>query len=219
MAVSELISLMIKGVGETIYMTFLSSLLAYIIGLPVGVILVITDVNSIKPMVGFNKVLGFIVNVLRSIPFIILLMLMIPFTRFVLGTTLGSTAVVIPLTASAAPYVARMVESSLKEVDVGVIEAAKSMGASAFQIVTKVMLPEAKPSLLMGTAITVTTILGYSTMAGFTGGGGLGDIAVRYGVHRYNLQIMTVAVILIVIIVQGVQNLGAGISKKTDKRI
>lgn len=219
MTTSELFSLMLQGTGETLYMTVLSSILAYIIGLPLGVILVVTDINGIKPLPVFNRVLGFVVNVLRSIPFIILLMLMIPVTRFILGTTLGSTAVVIPLTASAAPYVARMVESSLKEIDYGVIEAAKSMGASTLQIIVKVMIPEARPSLLIGSAIAITTILGYSTMSGFVGGGGLGDIAVRYGVHRYNLEVMIVAVVLIVLVVQAIQSIGTGLSNKTDKRL
>lgn len=208
-----------RGILETLYMTFLSSLLAYVFGLPLGVILVITDRNGIKPKPVVNGVLGFVVNILRSVPFIILLIAVIPFTRFVAGTIIGPTATVVPLVIAAAPYVARLVESSIKEVDLGVIEAAQSMGATTFQIVYKVLLPEAKPSLLVGSAIAVTTILSYSAMAGFTGGGGLGDIAIRFGYNRYQTDIMFVTIVLLVIIVQIIQEAGIRVSKKTDKRL
>ena len=166
-----------------------------------------------------NKILGFIVNFLRSVPFLILLVFLIPFTRMIVGTTIGSTATIVPLIVAAAPFVARMVESSLKEVDPGVIEAAQSMGAKPIQIITKVLLPEAKPSLLVGAAIAVTTILGYSAMAGFVGGGGLGTIAINYGYYRYQNNMMIVTVLLLVIIVQVFQEIGMLISKKSDKRI
>ena len=166
--------------STTIYMVFLSSALSYVIGIPLGIALVVTDKEGISPVPLFNKALGLIINLLRSVPFIILLIMVLPVTKFIVGKTIGSNATVVPLIIAAAPYIGRMVESSLKEVDAGVIEAAKSMGASTWQIIVKVLLPEAKPSLLVGAAISVTTILGYSAMAGFTGGGGLGDIPDRY---------------------------------------
>ena len=196
------INMLVKGIWETIYMVFLSSALSYVIGIPLGIALVVTDREGISPVPLFNKVLGLIINLLRSVPFIILLIMVLPITKFIVGKTIGSNATVVPLIIAAAPYIGRMVESSLKEVDAGVIEAAKSMGASTWQIIVKVLLPEAKPSLLVGAAISVTTILGYSAMAGFTGGGGLGDIAIRYGYHRYQTDMMMVTVVLLVIIVQ-----------------
>ena len=207
------------GIVETLYMTLFSSLLAYIIGLPLGLILVVTDKGGIKPKPVVNSVLGVVVNLLRSVPFIILLIAVMPVTRFILGTTLGPTATVVPLVIASAPYIARLVESSIKEVDAGVIEAAQSMGASPLQIVWKVMLPEAKPSLLVGSAIAVTTILGYTAMSGFVGGGGLGDIAIRYGYHRYEVDIMLVTVAIMVIIVQIFQEVGTRLSRRHDKRL
>ena len=200
-------------------MTLVSTAAAYLIGLPLGVLLNISDKDGIRPMPVLNKILGFIVNFLRSVPFLILLVFLIPFTRMIVGTTIGSTATIVPLIVAAAPFVARMVESSLKEVDPGVIEAAQSMGAKPIQIITKVLLPEAKPSLLVGAAIAVTTILGYSAMAGFVGGGGLGTIAINYGYYRYQNNMMIVTVLLLVIIVQVFQEIGMLISKKSDKRI
>ena len=167
----------------------------------------------------FNKVLGVVINLLRSIPFIILLVMVIPFTRMIVGKIIGPNAAVVPLVISAFPYISRMVESSLKEVDAGVIEAAKSMGASAGQIIWKVLLPEAKPSLLVGAAISITTIIGYSAMAGTVGAGGLGDIAIRYGYHRYETEMMLITVALLVVIVQIVQEVFMRISRKSDKRI
>ena len=207
------------GIVETLYMTLFSSLLAYIIGLPLGLILVVTDKGGIKPKPVVNSALGVVVNLLRSVPFIILLIAVMPVTRFILGTTLGPTATVVPLVIASAPYIARLVESSIKEVDAGVIEAAQSMGASPFQIVWKVMLPEANPSLLVGSAIAVTTILGYTAMSGFVGGGGLGDIAIRYGYHRYEVDIMLVTVAIMVIIVQIFQEVGTRLSRRHDKRL
>ena len=189
---STTINMLVKGIWETIYMVFLSSALSYVIGIPLGIALVVTDKEGISPVPLFNKVLGLIINLLRSVPFIILLIMVLPITKFIVGKTIGSNATVVPLIIAASPYIGRMVESSLKEVDAGVIEAAKSMGASTWQIIVKVLLPEAKPSLLVGAAISVTTILGYSAMAGFTGGGGLGDIAIRYGYHRYQTDMMMV---------------------------
>lgn len=207
------------GILETLYMTFFSSLIAYLFGLPMGVLLVVTDKEGIAPYVPLNKVLGIIVNLVRSIPFIILLITVMPFTRLIVGTTLGSTAVIVPLIIASAPYIARIVESSLKEVDKGVIEAAQSMGATPLQIIYKVLIPEAKPSLIVGGAIAVTTILSYSAMAGIVGGGGLGDIAIRYGYYRYETEIMLITVVILVLIVQVIQEAGFRWMNRADKRI
>ena len=219
--------LQVLGVGiyETLYMTLISTLMSYVIGLPIGLALVSTD-NFIIPFLGIkipiiwlNKLLGFVVNILRSVPFLILLIAVMPVTRAIVGTTIGSKATIVPLVIAAAPFIARMVESSLKEVDRGVIEAAESMGASPFQIMFKVLLPEAKPSLLVGAAISVTTILGYSAMAGIVGGGGLGAIAMNYGYYRYQQDIMFITVILLVVIVQIMQEVGMKIATISDKRL
>ncbi|HWT75076.1 MAG TPA: methionine ABC transporter permease, partial [Mobilitalea sp.] len=204
------------GILESLYMTLFSSLIAYVIGLPLGVLLVVTDKDGIAPLVWFNKVIGVIVNLIRSVPFVILLISVMPLTRAIIGTTLGSTAVVIPLIIASAPYIARLVESSLKEVDKGVIEAAQSMGATPFQIIFKVLIPEAMPSLIIGSAIAVTTILSYSAMSGFVGGGGLGDIAIRYGYYRYETGTMLVTVAILVLIVQVFQELGTMWMKRSD---
>jgi len=206
------------GIFETLYMTLGSTLLAYVIGLPLGVILNATDRGGVWEKKWLNSILGFVVNFLRSVPFIILLIWVLPVTRAIVGTTIGSNATVVPLVIAAAPFVARMVESSLKEVDAGVIEAAHAMGASPLQIITKVLLPEALPSLVVGSSIAVTTILGYSAMAGFTGGGGLGAIAINYGYYRYQDDVMLITVILLVIIVQILQELGMRCAKASDKR-
>ncbi|HEX2927091.1 MAG TPA: methionine ABC transporter permease [Ruminiclostridium sp.] len=207
-----------KGLLETVYMTLLSTFAAYVLGLPLGVLLVIGESSGILPMPRLNKVLNVIVNLLRSIPFLILLIAVIPFTRLLIGTTIGSTATVVPLVIAAAPFIARLVESSLQEVDKGVVEAAVSMGCSPFQIIRKVMLPESVPSLITGAAIATTTILGYSAMAGIVGGGGLGDIAIRYGYYRYQNDIMFATVALLVIVVQVAQEAGTRIARKRDKR-
>ena len=213
------INMLVKGIWETIYMVFLSSALSYVIGIPLGIALVVTDREGISPVPLFNKVLGLIINLLRSVPFIILLIMVLPITKFIVGKTIGSNATVVPLIIAAAPYIGRMVESSLKEVDAGVVEAAQSMGASTWQIIWKVLLPEAKPSLLVGAAISITTILGYSAMAGAVGAGGLGDIAIRYGYHRYQTDMMFVTVVLLVIIVQLIQEVFMRMSRKSDKRV
>ncbi len=210
--------LIFKGALDTLYMTFLSTALAYLFGLPIGIALVVTDKDGITPVYVLNKTLGVIINLTRSVPFLILLIAVIPFTRFVVGKAIGTNATVVPLVIAAAPFIARLVESSLKEVDRGVIEAAQSIGASPMQIIYKVMLPEAKPSLIVGGAIAITTILSYSAMAGIVGGGGLGDIAIRYGYYRYQKGIMFVTVALLVIIVQVFQEVGMKIAKISDKR-
>jgi D-methionine transport system permease protein len=199
-------------------MTVLSTTAAYVIGLPVGVILVVTEKGGLLACAPVNKILGFIVNILRSVPFLILLIAVIPFTRFVVGTSIGASATVVPLVIAAAPFIARMVESSLKEVDKGSVDAAIAMGASPFQIIVKVLLPEARPSLLLGAAISATTILSYSAMAGIVGGGGLGDIAIRYGYYRYRTNIMLITVAVLVVLVQIIQEFGTKLSKWSDKR-
>ena len=211
--------LMWKGVWETVYMTLLSSLLAYVIGLPLGIILGITDENGVKPNKWINSILGFIVNVFRSIPFLILMVAFLPVAKFVVGTSLGNKAMIVMLVIAAAPYIARMVESSIKEIGGGVVEAAKSMGSNTFQIIFKVLIPEAKPSLIIGAVISTVTILGYSAMAGTIGAGGLGKLAISYGHQRYKDDVIWVCVIFTVIIVQIIQFVGMLIAKKTDRRI
>ena len=214
-----MLALVGQGFLETLYMTVISTAFAYVIGLPLGLLLVVTDKDGIRPIPWLNGILGGIINVVRSIPFLILFVTIMPFTKLVAGTTIGPKAAIVGLLVAAAPFVARMVESSLKEVEKGVIEAAQSMGASPFQIMTRVLLPEAKPALLVGSAISITTILGYSAMAGFVGAGGLGAIATNYGYYRGQTDVMYIMVILMVIIVWVFQELGMRISKKTDRRL
>ncbi|MBR2974312.1 MAG: ABC transporter permease [Clostridia bacterium] len=212
-------NILVKGIWETTYMTLLSSLFAYVIGLPLGVILVVTDENGVKPNKAINTILGIVVNVFRSIPFLILMVAMLPVAKLVVGTSLGNKAMIVMLVIAAAPYVARMVESSLKEVDSGVIEASKSMGSSTMQIILKVLLPEAKPALIVGAVISTVTVLGYSAMAGTIGAGGLGKIAISFGHQKYKDDVIWVCVILMVLIVQAVQIVGMTIAKKTDRRL
>jgi len=219
MFTARLINELLKGIGETLYMTLFSTFLAYVIGLPIGVTLCVTDKNGIRPCKVVNAVLGTIVNIIRSVPFIILLITVLPFTEWLLGTTLGPSATVVPLVICAAPYIGRMVESSLKEVPYGVIEAARAMGTSNFKIILKTLLPEALPSLITGCTICVTTILGYTAMAGYVGGGGLGSIAINYGYYRYNTPVMMVTVLLMVVIVQLFEIIGSRLAKWSDKRI
>ena len=207
------------GLWETTYMVFLSTLFAYILGMPLGVLLVVTDEKGLKPIPWLNKTIGFIVNILRSVPFVILLIMIIPFTRFLVGTASGSFPTIVPLTVAAFPFIARLVEGSLKELDGGIVEAAKSIGATNMQIVTKVMIPESVPSLINGAAIAITTILSYSAMAGICGGGGLGKIAINEGYYRYIFARMIVPVIILVVIVQVFQTVGDKLSRKCDKRI
>ena len=207
------------GIFETLYMTVISSFFAYLIGLPLGIILSVTDQNGIRPTPWVNRILGFIVNFFRSIPFVILMVAMLPVAKFILGKSLGNGAVIVMLIIAAAPYVARMVEGSIKEVNAGVIEAAQSMGCTNFQIIMKVLLPEAKPALIHGAVISMVTILGYSAMAATIGGTGLGQIAIIYGHQRSNADITWICVFLTVIIVQVIQIVGTYIARKTDKRI
>lgn len=219
MEFNQLVALLWKGSLETLYMVLTSTLCSYVAGIPLGVLLFITDKNGICRCRPVNLVLGVIVNLTRSIPFIILLIAILPFTRAVAGTTIGTNATIVPLVVAAIPFIARMVESSLKEVDQGVIEAAQAMGSSPLQIIVKVLLSEARPSLLVGCTIAFATLLGYSAMAGFTGGGGLGAIAINYGYYRYQANIMWATVFVLVVIVQVFQELGMFIVNKTDKRI
>lgn len=214
----EVIMMIVRGIGETLYMTLVSAFFGYLLGLPLGIVLTVTDADGIRPNKWVYKVLDLISNILRSIPFLILLVLIIPLTRALVGKSYGSTATIVPLTIAAAPFIGRMVESSLKEVDRGVIEAAQSMGATTWQIVWKVLLKEARTSLIVNATIATGTILGYSAMAGNVGGGGLGDIAIRYGYYRYQADIMIVTVIILILLVQIMQGIGMFLSRKVDRR-
>ncbi len=218
MSGSELVSMLAEEAVVTLYMTIFSTALGYLFGLPMGVLLTISDKEGLKPNTVLYKILDVIANIVRSVPFLILLILLIPFTRFVVGKSYGPTATVVSLTVAAIPFIARMVESSLKEVDAGVIEAARSMGAGTLQIVWKVMLVEARTSLINGATIATATILGYSAMAGAVGGGGLGDVAIRYGYHRYEADIMFITVVLLILLVQLFQTAGTRIANRLDKR-
>ena len=210
------ITMLLEGTRDTLYMTLVSTFFGYVLGLPLGILLAVTDKEGIRPNAPLYKVLDVIVNILRSIPFLILLILVIPLTKLIVGQSYGSSATIVPLVIAAAPFIARMVESSLKEVEPGVIEAAVSMGAGT--IIWKVLLAEARTSLLVGVTIAVGTILGYSAMAGTVGGGGLGDIAIRYGYYRYQTDIMLVTIVILVVLVQILQGLGMMLSRKLDKR-
>ena len=215
---SQTLAMMAEGTGATLYMTLMSTLFGYILGLPMGIILVVTAPKGLAPNQVVYRILDVIVNITRSIPFLILMILIMPFTRILVGKTYGTTATIVPLALAAAPFIARMVESSLLEVDHGVIEAAQSMGASLWTIIWKVLLAEARTSLIVGATIALGTILGYSAMAGTIGGGGLGDIAIRYGYYRYQADIMIVTVVLLVVLVQLFQTIGMKLSVRLDKR-
>ena len=206
------------GIWETIYLTLIPTVIAYVLGLPLGVLLCVTDKNGLHPIPVLNKILSVFVNIFRSIPFIILMVAMLPVAKLIVGTSLGNKAVIVTLVIAAAPYVARMVESSIKEVDKGVIEAAEAMGTPPFQIITKVLVPEAKPSLITGAVISMVTVLGYSAMAATIGGTGLGQIAIVYGHQRFNQDIIWFAALLCIIIVQVIQEVGMYIVRKTDRR-
>ena len=210
--------MIITGIGQTLYMTILSTVVGYVFGLPLGVMLAVFDKDGLRPNKAVYKVLDVISNIIRSIPFLILLILIIPLTRLIVGQSYGSSATVVPLVVAAIPFIGRMVESSIKEVDAGVVEAARSMGASDLRIIVKVLLLESRTSLITGATIAIGTILGYSAMAGTVGGGGLGDIAIRYGYYRYDSAIMIVTVVLLVVLVQVFQSIGMIIASKLDKR-
>lgn len=215
---SDVILMIIKGIGETLYMTVLSSVFGYLLGLPWGIALTVTGKEGIHPNRVNYRILDVASSIMRSVPFLIMLILLMPLTTLLLGKSYGSTATVVPLTISAAPMIARMVESSLNEVDPGVIEAAQSMGCSNGKIISRVLLVESRVSLIAGATISVGTILGYSAMAGVIGGGGLGDIAIRYGYYRYQADIMIVTVVLLIVLMQLFQLLGTFIANRMDKR-
>lgn len=214
---AEMLALLNDAFWETMYMVFLSTLLATVIGLPLGVILTVTRKNHILPNAAVNSVLGAVVNAARSTPFIILMVAIIPLTRLIVGSSIGTTAAIVPLTISAAPFIARVIESSLLEIDAGVIEAAQAMGASPMQIISKVLLPEAMHSIVLGITLAIISLIGYSAMAGALGGGGLGDLAIRYGYQRFRLDIMIITVVILIVMVQAMQSFGDYVSKKLNK--
>lgn len=213
-----MIDLILPSLWESIYMVSLSTLFAVILGFPLGILLVITEKGSIweKPLL--NSILNSIINLLRSFPFLILMVLLFPLSRLIIGKTIGTTATIVPLAIGTAPFVARVIESSLKEVDKGVVEFSLSMGAKTWQIISRVLIPEAMPSIVMGITLTIINVIGYSAMAGAIGGGGLGDLALRYGFYRFQTDVMIAAVIVIIILVQAVQFLGNTIANKLNKK-
>ena len=215
---AKTVEMLLEGIRDTLYMTLVSTALGYVLGLPLGIVLNVTRRDGLKPNKLIYGIGDFICNIIRSVPFLILLILLIPFTRLVVGQSYGSTATIVPLVICAAPYIARVVEASLNEVDAGVIEAARAMGASNMQIILKVLLVEARVSLLNGLTITTGILLGYSAMSGTVGGGGLGDIAVRYGYYRWQTGIMIVTVLLLILIFQIIQHLGAAFARHMDHR-
>lgn len=214
----QVIKLLITGTLDTLQMTVISTIMAMIIGIPLGVVLVVTSKGHILKNAALNKILGAIVNATRSIPFIILMVAIIPFTRMVVGTSIGTTAACVPLTLAAIPFLARLVETSIKDIQFGVIEAAQSMGASPFQIIRKVLLPEALPTIIDNVTVLIVNLIGYSAMAGAIGGGGLGDIAIRYGYQRFQGDIMLATIIILIIMVQVIQMIGDGLSKAMNKK-
>ena len=215
---AQVIELLITGTLDTLQMTVISTIMAMIIGIPLGVVLVVTSKGHILENAALNKILGAIVNATRSIPFIILMVAIIPFTRMVVGTSIGTTAACVPLTLAAIPFLARLVETSIKDIQFGVIEAAQSMGASPFQIIRKVLLPEALPTIIDNVTVLIVNLIGYSAMAGAIGGGGLGDIAIRYGYQRFQGDIMLATIIILIIMVQVIQMIGDGLSKAMNKK-
>ncbi len=210
--------LIIPSLLQTLYMVFFSTIFSLVIGFPLGILLVITEKNNIWEKPTLNKILNGIINILRSFPFLILMILLFPLSRLIVGKTIGTTATIVPLSIASAPFVARVIESSLKEVDKGVIESSLSMGASNPQIIFKVLIPEAIPSLIMGITLTIINLIGYSAMAGAIGGGGLGDLAIRHGLFQFDTNIMMVSVIIIVLLVQGIQYLGTKLSISVNKK-
>jgi len=212
------LELVIPSLLQTLYMVFFSTLFSLVLGFPMGILLVITEKGSIWEKPAFYRLLDGIINVLRSFPFLILMILLFPLSRLIVGKTIGTTATIVPLSIAAAPFVARVIESSLKEVDRGVIELGNSIGASVPQIIFRILIPEAMPSLIMGVTLTVINLIGYSAMAGAIGGGGLGDLAIRYGLYRFQTDIMVVSVIIIVLLVQGIQYVGNRLASKISKK-
>lgn len=214
----NLISLLLPSLWETIVMIALSTVFSLALGFPLGILLVITEKGGIWEKPALNSILSGIINIFRSFPFIILMIFVMPLTKIIVGKSIGTLATVVPLSIAAAPFVARIIEGALKEVDTGIIEAASSMGASTFEIISKVLIPEAMPSLVLGITLTIINLIGYSAMAGAIGGGGLGDLAIRYGYHRFQPDVMIASVILIIILVQVIQFIGNKLALIIDKR-
>lgn len=210
--------LLLNATGETLYMVAVAGIVGFAIGIPLGVVLHITKKGGLMENTAFNSVLGAIVNVGRSVPFLVLMVAIIPVTKLIVGSFIGTTAAIVPLTIGAIPFVARLIEGALIEVPSGLVEAAQSMGATPLQIITKVLLPEALPTILNAVTITLVTLVSYSAMAGTVGGGGLGDVAIRYGFHRYDLTIMAVTVVMLIVLVQIIQSVGDALVKKVDHR-
>ncbi|SHJ74038.1 methionine ABC transporter permease [Paramaledivibacter caminithermalis] len=215
---NDILALLIPSFIETLYMIGVSAFFTILLGLPLGIILVITEKNHIMPLLKLNKFLSTIINIIRSLPAIILIILIGPFARFIVGTSIGTTAAIVPLVVAATPFFARIVETSLREIDSGIVEASISMGATPLQIIIKVLLPEAMSSIVLGITITLINILGYSAIAGIVGGGGLGDLAIRYGYHRFRTDVLIACVVLLIIIVQITQFLGNSLAKKLNKK-
>lgn len=213
-----MINLLLKNLAETLYMLSISAVLAAIIGIPLGILLVVTEKNNILSCSMLNKPLSFLINMVRSIPFIILMVAIIPLTRLVAGTSIGTTAAIVPLTLAAIPYTARMVETSIREIPFGLIEAAESMGATPIQIICKVLIPEALPSVIQNITVVIVTLIGSSAMAGTIGGGGLGDLAIRYGYQRFQADVMIATILVLIVIVQLIQWAGNFLSKKVNKK-
>lgn len=216
--ITHLYNLILPSLFETTYMVFFSTVFSVILGLPLGVILVVTQKGHIWEHKKLNGFLGYIINIMRSLPFIILIITIFPLSRLIVGTAIGSTAAIVPLSIAATPFVARIVQSSLKEVSWGIIEASLSMGATNIQIIFKVLIPEAMPSLILGLTLTIINLLGYSAMAGAIGGGGLGDLAIRYGYQRFKTDVLIATIIILIIFVQIIQSSGNFAAKKIDKR-
>lgn len=214
----QIINLLIQGLGETLQMTVISTIVSMIVGIPLGVILVITGKGHIMENKAVNATLGSVVNALRSIPFIILMVAIIPLTRIIAGSSIGTTAACVPLTIAAIPFLARLVETSIREINSGVIEAAQAMGASPMQIIRKVLLPEALPTIIDNITVLVVNLISYSAMAGAIGGGGLGDIAIRYGYQRFQGDVMLATIVILTVLVQLIQSCGDFLSRKVNKR-
>lgn len=213
-----MIDLLLKSLAETLYMLSVSAIIAAVIGIPLGILLVVTEKNHILSCPMMNKPLAFVINMIRSIPFIILMVAIIPLTRIIAGTSIGTTAAIVPLTLAAIPYTARMVETSIREIPSGLIEAAESMGASPLQIIYKVLIPEALPAVIQNMTVVIVSLIGSSAMAGTIGGGGLGDLAIRYGYQRFQADMMIATIIVLIVIVQVIQWVGNNLSKKTNKK-
>ena len=214
----QIIKLLLTGTLETVQMTVISTVVAMILGIPLGVILVVTSKGHILENLAVNKALGVVINATRSVPFIILMVAIIPFTRMIAGTSIGTTAACVPLTIAAIPFLARLVETSIKDINFGVVEAAQAMGASPLQIIRKVLLPEALPTIIDNITVLIVNLIGYSAMAGAIGGGGLGDIAIRYGYQRFQGDVMLATIIILIVLVQLIQMAGDGLSKRMNKK-